>query len=391
METIAKHAQGLVYSLLCLMPSLYQKASLNALMGLFLEAQGHALPQHTQSKSPSSLSRFLNHYAWSTRAVIRATRQGILQQITQHRPRQGTPLRVLIDLTTLPKCGKFLHLSTPTADPAHPDPWVRMLNGKRGLHLVVLYLEIGQWRAPWSFRVWRGKGHPSPAQLACKLLATVPVALSQGTPVIVLADTEFGTVDFLSAVQKRSWRAVVGMRCNRKLADGRTLKQFYRQGKRGQQVYILGISYPLTVSWFWLKRAEGQRELRFVVSTHPYSGIYLVRLGRRRWAIEGFFKTIKHRFGLHCFGQSTRLGIYRWLILALIAYLLVHWIDQGSLPPQLDWRVASDLALSVLFPSVVWLQLLKLIQNRSEIAAQFGFEIVLKSLPDWAYREWCKI
>jgi hypothetical protein len=209
--------------------------------------------------------------------------------------------------------------------------------------------------------------------------------------VIVLADTEFGPVDFLSAVQKRSWRAVVGMRCNRKLADGRTLKQFYRQGKRGQQVYILGISYPLTVSWFWLKRAEGQRELRFVVSTHPYSGIYLVRLGRRRWAIEGFFKTIKHRFGLHCFGQSTRLGVYRWLILALIADLLVHWIDQWSLPPQLDWRVASDLALSVLFPSVVWLQLLKLIQNRSEIAAQFGFEIVLKSLPDWAYREWCKI
>ena len=72
METIAKHAQGLVYSLLCLMPSLYQKASINALLGLFLEAQGHALSQHTQLKSPSSLSRFLNHYAWSTRRVIRA-------------------------------------------------------------------------------------------------------------------------------------------------------------------------------------------------------------------------------------------------------------------------------------------------------------------------------
>ena len=114
---------------------------------------------------------------------------------------------------------------------------------------------------------------------------------------IVLADTEFGTVDLLTAVQKRSWRAVVGMRYNRKLVDGRTLKQFSRQGKRGQQVYILGISYPLTVSWFWLKRSEGQRELRFVVSTHPYSGVYLVRLGRRRWAaIEGFFKTIKHCF-----------------------------------------------------------------------------------------------
>ncbi len=44
METILQHAQGLVYSLLCLMPSEYQKASLNALLGLFLEAQGHAYP-----------------------------------------------------------------------------------------------------------------------------------------------------------------------------------------------------------------------------------------------------------------------------------------------------------------------------------------------------------
>jgi Transposase DDE domain len=119
--------------------------------------------------------------------------------------------------------------------------------------------------------------------------------------------------------------------------------------------------------------------------------VYLVRLGRRRWAIEGFFKTIKHRFGLHRFGQSTCLGVYRWLILALIAYLLVHWIDQWSVPPQLDWKKASDLALSILFPSILWLQLLKFIQLRADIAAQFGFEIILKPLPDWAYREWCKI
>lgn len=176
------------------------------------------------------------------------------------------------------------------------------------------------------------------------------------------------------------------MRCTRKLQDGRTLKQLYRHGQRGQQVRIQGIDYPLTVSWFWLKRSAAKPELRFVVSTHPYSGVYLVRLGRKRWAIEGFFKTIKHRFGLHRFGQSTRLGVYRWLILSLIAYLLVHWIDQWSLPPILDWKAASDLALEILFPSIVWFQLLKFIQSRAEIAAQYGFEIVLKPLPDLAYR-----
>lgn len=391
METIVEYAQGLVYSLLCLMPSSYQKASLNALFGLFLEAQGHPLPQHTFVKSASSLSRFLNHYLWSTRSVIRTTRQAVMEQISHHPPHPNTPLRVLIDLTSLEKCGKFLHLSTPTDNPDAPDPWVRTLNSKRGLHLVVLYLVIGEWRVPWSFRVWRGKGHPSPVQLACRLLGTVPRRLSQGRVVLVQADTEFGTVEFFKAVRKRSWRAVVGMRCNRKLSDGRTLKQLYRNGKRGQQVSLEGIGHSLTVSWFWLKRTEGKRELRFVVSTYPYSGAYLVRLGRKRWAVEGFFKTVKHRFGLHRFGQTTKLGVYRWLILSLIAYLLAHWIDQWSLPPFLDWKAASDLALSVLFPSVLWFQLLGQIRTHADIAAQFGREIILKPLLHLAYREWCKI
>jgi hypothetical protein len=155
-------------------------------------------------KSASSLSRFLNQYLWPTRQVIRTTRQAVLQQIAQHPPRKDMPLRVLIDLTTLEKCGQFRHLSTATADPEVVDPWVRMLNGKRGLHLVVLYLVVGEWRVPWSFRVWRGKGYPSPSQLACKLLRTLPRYLTQGGPVIVLADTEFGTVDFLAAVRQRS-------------------------------------------------------------------------------------------------------------------------------------------------------------------------------------------
>jgi hypothetical protein len=391
METIVVHAQSLVYSLLCLMPSPYQKASLNALFGLFLEALGHPLPQHTQVKSASSLSRFLNHYAWSTRSVIRATRKAVFEQLAQHRPRKDLPLRVLIDLTTLEKCGKFLHLSTPTDDPEAPDPWVRMLNGKRGLHLVVLYLNLGDWRMPWSFRIWRGKGHPSPSQLACKLLVSVPSALVRGASVIVLADTEFGTIEFLQTVRYRGWRAVVGMRCNRKLQDGRSLKQIYRNSQRGQQVQVEGIPFALTVSWFWLKQSGGKRELRFVVSTYPYSGVYLVRLGRKRWAIESFFKTIKHRFGLHCFGQSTKVGVYRWLVLSLIAYLLAHWLHQAASLPQLDWKVASDLALSVLFASVLWFQLLRQLQKSVNLAAHYGFEIVLKSLPSLAYREWCKI
>jgi Transposase DDE domain len=386
-----QHAQGLVYSLISLMPSVYQKASLKAVLGLFLDAQGHALPAHTQIKSASSLSRFFNHYRWSTRQVIRTTRAAILEQLATHPVRQGVPVRLLIDLSTLKKTGKFWHLSTATDDIDAPEPWVRMLNGKRGLHLVVLYIVIGERRIPWSFRVWRGKGQPSPNQLACKLLASVPKSLIKGRTVIVQADTEFGTVEFIGAVRQRQWRAVVGMKNSRLLQDGRKLKDLPGNAKRGLLIYLHDLDYPLTVSWFWLKRADNKRELRFVASTHPYSGVYLVRLGRKRWAIEGFFKTAKHQFGLHCFGQGTKIGVYRWLILSFIAYLLAHWIDLWAWPPVLDWKATARLTLEKLLPSVLWTQLLKQIKRNADIAAYYGFDILIKSSLDTAYQEWCKI
>ena len=386
-----QHAQTLVYSLISLMPSVYQKASLKAVLGLFLEAQGHALPEHTPVKSSSSLSRFFNRYRWSTRQVIRTTRAAVLDQLKRHPVRKDIPVRLLIDLTTLKKTGKFWHLSTPTEQEDAPEPWVRLLNGKRGLHLVVLYIVIGQRRIPWSFRVWRGKGQPSANQLACKLLASVPKSLVKGRTVIVQADTEFGTIDFLRAVRQKKWRAVVGVKNSRLLQDGRKLKDLPGKAKRGLQVYLKDIDYPLTVSWFWLKRADNKRELRFVASIHPYSGTYLVRLGRKRWAIEGFFKTAKHQFGWHCFGQGTKIGVYRWLVLSLIAYLLAHWVDLWAWPPVLDWKATSRLTLKKLLPSILWAQLLRQIRINTDIAAQHGFEIILKSLPDEAYQEWCKI
>jgi Transposase DDE domain len=384
METIIGHAQLLVYSLICLMPSPYQKDSLQAMLGLFLGEAGHALPADTKVKSPSALSRFLNHYSWSTRGVIRATRRQILQKLLHHCPRKDQPLLVIIDLTSLEKCGNFPHLGT------SDNRWVRWLNHKRGLHLVVLYLVIAGWRIPWSFRVWQGKGHVSPSQIAGKLLSNVPPFLSQGRNVIVLADTEFGTVDFLPAVKRRGWRGVVGVRSSRKLQDGRSLIDLYRQGTRGQHVHLQGMPFPVTVSWFWLKRQGGGKELRFVMSTHPYSGAYLVQLGRKRWAIEGFFKTIKHRFGWHCFGQSTQVGVYRWLVLALIAYLLAYWMFGNSGQQALDWKQLSQLALQKLLPTFLWLKLLNNIHKHADIAEQLGFQIFVKPLPHKPL-ESCKI
>jgi hypothetical protein len=61
------------------MPSQYQRENLEAMLGLFLEAQGHPLPQYSKAKSASALSRFLNIHLWSTRQLIRTTRNYVLR------------------------------------------------------------------------------------------------------------------------------------------------------------------------------------------------------------------------------------------------------------------------------------------------------------------------
>ena len=84
---------------------------------------------------------------------------------------------MIIDLTTLEKSGKFKQF----------EHLISVYNGKRGLHLVVLYLVVGRWRIPWSFRVWRGKGTTSPAQLGLKLVQRLPKSLTSTFQVMILA------------------------------------------------------------------------------------------------------------------------------------------------------------------------------------------------------------
>jgi hypothetical protein len=59
-------------------------------------------------------------------------------------------------------------------------------------------------------------------------------------------------------------------------------------------------------SWFYLER-NGKLEKRFVISTRVLKGSTITWWGRRRWAIEGFFKTAKYQFGLASFGISLDL------------------------------------------------------------------------------------
>lgn len=48
----------------------------------------------------------------------------------------------------------------------------------------------------------------------------------------------------------------------------------------------------MCVSWIWLYRNK-EPEQRFVMSNLDLGGKYLARMGKRRWQIEAFFKTLK--------------------------------------------------------------------------------------------------
>lgn len=326
------------------------------------------VPEHSVIKSPAALSRFFNEYGWPTRAVIRATRQHILKQLSHYTAIGQRPyLQVIIDLTTLEKRGKFKAFAT----------LIHILNGKRGLQLVVMYLVVGQWRMPWAFRTWRGKGTTTPAQLGLKLLRTLPKKLTHRFRVQVLADTGFSSVEFLKGVTKLRYQAIVGIPNNRKLADGRQMKML---GKKGQQVKLSGWEDVVTASWFYLKR-DGKLEKRFVISTRALKGTTIAWWGRRRWAIEGFFKTAKYRFGLSCFGQQTLLGVYRWLILSFISFVLTHWVylsSTASTPPE--WRRASELALQLLMPQIWVSSLLAVIERQREFLLSQGLVLELVSI-----------
>jgi hypothetical protein len=366
MEATLAHVHSLMHTILAFMPTHYQRDSLEAMLGLFLEAQGKPLPHYSKTKSESALSRFLNHYNWSTRQIIRHLRRTVIELILSECRWGRKPfLQVIIDLTTLEKTGKFKafnHLIT-------------VYNHKRGLHLIVLYLVVGQWRIPWNFRVWRGKATTTPAQLALKMVCRLPKQLTRQFQVKILADSAFGTKEFIHGIRKLKYHAILGIGCNRKLVDGRSVKDLCH---RGQQLKLVGLDFPVTISWYYFKTDKGMFIKRYVISTIPLKAATISWWGKRRWQIEGWFKTAKHRFGLDKFGQCTLLGIYRWLILSVTAYLLAHWTYLAQYYPHtLDWGQAAFLALSTFFPILLLSLLLLDIERLRPLALSHGIDITI--------------
>jgi hypothetical protein len=336
--------------------------SFQALIAAFLHADGNPRPEHAPVKSPSAFSRFLNEYDWNARAIIRAIRTAILTQLwAVYAKRQGRRpvLEVIVDLTSLEKTGAF------------PNLEIHQLNDKIGLHLVVLYVLIGVHRFPWSLAVWRGKHTASVAQLALRLLARLPCWWLERFTVRVLADSGFDNDGFIDGVHDLGLHGVIGSRVNRSLGDGRCLADLRC---KGTQVRFKSCRTPVFVSWFKLKRARGEFVWRYVISTRAADGETIKRWGRRRWRIEGFFKTLKSRFGWDQFGQRSARGAWRFITLGLLAFTLSFWAALSTVTDWalLDWGVAARLAADDLVPEVEALEARRTLERLTPILEARG-------------------
>jgi hypothetical protein len=341
--------------ILALFPSRRIRECFQAHLASLLKADGYPRPQHASGKSPSSLSRFFNEYTWSLLAVIRFLRLKIeerLKDIYKKKPGRRPKLDIIIDLTTLEKTGKFPGLPLST------------LNKVFGLHLIVLYLVVGDERYPWSFRIWKGKGSKyTPVQLALQQIRCLPKWMSEMFETRVMADGGFGTVDFIMGCEKMKYPLFVTIRNDRKLTDGRSLSEI---GSKGECVMITECSVPLYMSWFMLKREDGRLEIRYIASTRRLSGDYIAQVGRLRWRIEGFFKVMKSRFGLDQFGQRTMLGVIRYLVLCFVGYILSSWERVADKKGFIDWQETANQLRLKLTPWVVACEAVKMLEQLSE-------------------------
>jgi hypothetical protein len=147
---------------------------------------------------------------------------------------------------------------------------------------------------------------------------------------------------------------VVGMRQDRRLDDGRHLKEV----RSGERVTPSQLSYPVTVARHHLRRKDEQ-ETRFIVATFTARGVIIARWGKRRWAIEAFFKTAKGRFALSRFAQQTLLGSLRFLVLSFLAFALTQY-KTWTLPKDvhLAWQSLAQDLRRLLLPHLVRTELL---------------------------------
>lgn len=327
-----QHAHSLLKTLEELLWNRREIGVFRALIALFLDCKLRTTLQNIKGISASTASRFFSCEHAPDKVFWQELNSWQLKQCYRL-PRRGRRGDVVLklDLTCIEKTGKQI-------------PFARVFNRCYGIQLVVLHACVGGLSFPLGYRVYQGKGKATVVDLALELLAAFP-ASGWSSRVVVLADAGFGSTEFIKGCQGLGFKQLlVGIRCNRELADGRQLSQLKQ---RGEQATLHNLpEHPLWLSWCDVRREEGKKRF-YVASTFSAGGAYLARRYRQRWLIESFFKSVKHDFGLKEARLRTQIGIRLWIFFACLAYsfasLARHLSRQTITLPEAAERILDTL------------------------------------------------
>jgi hypothetical protein len=342
---VNKQARDIFTTLRTHISSRHVLDSFDTAMAAFLKADGNPRPEQAVAKSSAALSRMYNSYDFPVLAFIRTMRQAIEKYIWSHfcaSKKRRPVLELILDMTTLEKTGEFEGLP------------LSYFNDKYGLHMVVLYLVIGNQRFPWAIRLWCGKDQTTWVEHALSLLRCLPAFLKQRFRPRVLADAGFGSSQMIEGCAALELPLVIGIACDRKTEQGFRADELLVQAG---VVMLKGCRVPVWATRYKLYGKNGHFEWRCVVSTTPASSRTIIGWGKRRWQIEAFFKTMKSRFGLDQFGQRTLSGVIRFLQFGFLAFILTFWstiLETDQLP---DWQTLARQAREWLTTWVVRFEL----------------------------------
>jgi hypothetical protein len=308
-QQLNQHTDSLLKSVASMLWNRREVRTFRALVALFLDTEKRTTLQNVSGVSASTASRFLSCEHAPDSAFWQCLNHWQFQSVAQL-PRRGRRRDVLLklDLTCIEKRGQQI-------------PFACVFNKRYGIQLVMLHACVDGVAIPLGYRIYQGKGTANVVTLALDLLAEFPASRFVGR-VVVLADAAFGTAGFICEARQLGFaQLLLGMRCDRRLNDGRRVDDVKR---RGEQVRL----HDLNDEPLWLSYCDVKRDTAFkryyVVATFKAVGSYLAKRYRRRWLIESFFKSIKHDFGLKEARLRTETGIRMWLFLGCLAYSLAR-------------------------------------------------------------------
>ncbi len=309
-------------------------------LGLLLCKARKTLSQLATGHSISSLSRFLNEYTWSVEHIRQYRQEQLAAAVCQrHQGRRGRKptFYLIIDDTVIPKWGRHIaKLGRHFCSTQKKVVW--------GHCLVFSYLVAGEIEGPWDWKLYVNERFCSPESFQTKIqLANAMIeAFEPPFPgkVMVLMDSAYLCKAVIQTARRKGYEVVGTVKKNRPIEFGSQVKHL----KTGEVNFLTQLNVPMRFAWVRRKRGRkcvGCTDLRLKAQM-------IRRHYKCRWAVETFFQTAKHQFGMGHYQIRRWKGIERWIELVLLVYTLSALKRKG----QMRWDEAKSHALQSLVPII---------------------------------------